>query len=79
MAKSKGRERDVERTVSRATFVKTLRRLADALEENENVSIQIKGERLRIPREADLSIEHEREGGTEELELQLKWKRVREK
>lgn len=68
-----GAERDVERGVSTAQFVKTLRRLADALEAGGSFRIQVLHERFTIPRDAALSIEHEVEDGHAELELQLRW------
>ena len=68
-------DRDEERGVSAQTFVRTLRRMADALEAGKPALIQVRGERIRIPQDAFLSIEHEREGGREELELQMKWER----
>jgi amphi-Trp domain-containing protein len=55
-------------------FVEKLRRLADALEKERPFTIQIAGERLRIPADALFNIEHEREGGENELEFQLLWK-----
>ena len=67
-------DRDEERGVSAQTFVRTLRRMADALEAGKPALIQVRGERIRIPQDAFLSIEHEREGASEELELQMKWK-----
>ena len=67
--------RDVERDMTTQQFVATLRRIADALEGDESVRIQVQGQRFRIPRDASLSIEHEAEGGNEELELQLRWTR----
>ncbi|HLT36809.1 MAG TPA: amphi-Trp domain-containing protein [Enhygromyxa sp.] len=67
-------DRDVERNINTAQFVATLRRIADALEGDESVRIQVLGKRFTIPKTASLSIEHEVEGGDEELELQLRWK-----
>lgn len=67
-------DRDVERDCTTATFVESLRRLADALEKGEPFRIQVAGKRFVVPAEAKLSIEHEAEGGSEELEFQLKWK-----
>ena len=66
-------KRDLERTYSRAQFVAKLRRLADALETRRPFTIQVAGERLHIPAKALFNIEHEREGGTDELEFQLRW------
>ncbi|MEO5843096.1 MAG: amphi-Trp domain-containing protein [Acidimicrobiales bacterium] len=54
-------------------YVAKLRRLADAVEKGESFRIQIAGERFRVPKHAQLSIEHERSGDTEEVELQLRW------
>ena len=67
------RNRDLERTYTRAQFVAKLRRLADALEAEGGFTIQVAGERLRIPADATFNIEHERAGGREELEFQLRW------
>ena len=66
--------RDVERDCPKARFIDTLRRLADALESDEPFRIQVANARFTVPGSATLSIEHEAEGGDEELELQLKWK-----
>ena len=66
-------ERDVERIASVPDFVANLRRLADALESGTSFRIQIAGERFRVPRYAELSVEHERSDDMEEVELQLRW------
>lgn len=68
------KNRDLEKTYSRAQFVAKLRRLADSLETKRPFTIQVAGERLRIGTDAVFNIEHERSGGEEELEFQLKWK-----
>lgn len=68
-------DRDVERNCTTESFVEILRRLADALARGESFRIQVDGARFTIPRGAALSIEHEVEGDTEELEFQLRWKR----
>jgi amphi-Trp domain-containing protein len=66
-------DRDVETITSVPEFVAKLRRLADALETGNSFRIQIAGERFRVPKRAELSVEHEREGNEEEVELQLRW------
>jgi amphi-Trp domain-containing protein len=70
----KPRARDIERTYSRAQFVGKLRRLADALETGAPFTIQVAGERLRLPADVSFNIEHERSGGLDELEFQLRWR-----
>jgi amphi-Trp domain-containing protein len=67
--------RDVEKVYAVKDFVAKLRRLADALEQQQPFTIQVANERFTIPADADISIEHERTEDVEELEFQLKWKR----
>ncbi len=61
--------------VSAAVVHCKLRRLADALEQGQQFDIQIAGERIYVPVDAVINIEHEREGDEEEIEFQLKWQR----
>jgi amphi-Trp domain-containing protein len=74
MANRTKTKRDVLRTVKRREFISKLRKLADALETGERMILQVRGERIRVPRDAEMSIEHEREDGEEELEFQLRWR-----
>ena len=67
------RPRDIERTYSRAQFVAKLRRLADAIEAKEPFTIQVASERLRVPADAAFNVEHERGGGVDEIEFQVRW------
>ena len=67
-------ERDVERNYSVAEFAAKLRRLADALEAEKPFRIQVAGERVNVPRRAEISVEHERGESEEEVEFQLKWR-----
>jgi amphi-Trp domain-containing protein len=66
-------DRDLTRTYTRAQFVAKLRRLADSIETARPFTIQVAGERLRIPADARFNIEHERTGSEQELEFQLLW------
>lgn len=66
-------DRDLTRTYSRSQFVDKLRRLADAIESEKAFTIQVAGERLRVPASAAFNIEHERSGDSQELEFQVIW------
>ncbi len=66
-------ERDVEKAYSTTETVAKLRRLADALETGQPFRIQVAGERIRVPKRARFSVEHERGSDEEEIEFQLKW------
>ena len=66
-------DRDLEKAYSPKQTAAKLRRLADALEQGKAFTIQVAGERIRIPAGTDFSLEHEREGDAEELEFQFKW------
>ena len=73
--KRQKKDRDLEKAYPTRRFIEKLRRLADALENGERFTIQVAGERINVPADAIVNIEHEREGKEEELEFQLKWKR----
>lgn len=66
-------DRDLTKSYSRTQFVAKLRRLADAIESERAFTIQVAGERLRIPADAVFNIEHERGDSQQELEFQLIW------
>jgi amphi-Trp domain-containing protein len=66
-------ERDIEKVYSKDEFIAKLRRLADAIEQNENFRISIAGEAIYVPDRATFSIEHERGDGEHEIEFQIKW------
>jgi amphi-Trp domain-containing protein len=77
MAKTKKKsERDVEKVYPTKQFVAKLRRLADCIEQDKRFRIQIAGERVSVPPDAVINIEHEREGRREEIEFQLKWRSI---
>ncbi|MDX1493500.1 MAG: amphi-Trp domain-containing protein [Longimicrobiales bacterium] len=71
MAKKKAR--DVTKTYTAKQFVSKLRRLADSIENDKRFRIQVAGERVSIPSDATISVEHEREGQEEEVEFQIRW------
>jgi amphi-Trp domain-containing protein len=75
MAKAPAKKsRDIEKGYARSQFVAKLRRFADSVEQGEAFSIQIAGDRINVPARAVFNIEHERSGGEEEIEFQIKWK-----
>ena len=73
--KKKKTRRDVEKMYTKTEFIKKLRRFADALEVGKKFSIQIAGEKISVPKNAIINIEHEREKGAEEIKFQVKWEK----
>ena len=67
------KSRDIEKVYTAKQFVSKLRRLADAIENDERFRIQIAGERVSVPPDAMISVEHERSGSEEEVEFQIRW------
>ena len=67
------KDRDIEKSYTTKQMAAKLRRLADCLEEGKPFRIQVARERIQIPAHAVFNIEHEREGGSEEIEFQFKW------
>ena len=75
MAQRKSRpKRDVEKDYPARQFAAKLRRLADCIEGGKRFRIQIAGERISVPPDATINLEHERGKTNEEVEFQLKWK-----
>ncbi|MFZ2154189.1 MAG: amphi-Trp domain-containing protein [Candidatus Moraniibacteriota bacterium] len=70
----KTKSRDIEKVYSKKEFIQKLRRLADALEKDKKFIIQVAGEKIYVPKEAVINIEHEKGKSEEELEFQIKWK-----
>lgn len=66
-------DRDIEKNYPMPEFVEKLRRLADAIENGDRFQIDIAGERISVPVRARYNIEHERDGGDEEIEFQISW------
>lgn len=69
----KNKKIDIEKVYTKGEFIKKLRRLADSLEKGSKFSIQVVGEKINIPQNAIINIEHEKEKDKEELEFQIKW------
>lgn len=67
------KKRDIEKNYPLPDFIAKLRRLADALENGEKFAIQIAGKRIYVPVRAIYTVEHEKTGGEEEIEFQIKW------
>ena len=72
-ARKKRGTRDIERDYPAKQFVAKLRRLADCIESGQRFRIQIAGERVSIPPDATINLEHERGPAEEEIEFQLRW------
>lgn len=70
----KKRKRDITKAYSLKQFISKIRRLAKGLEKGKQFTIQIAGERIRVPKSAKVNIEHEREKDLEEIEFQITWK-----
>lgn len=70
----KKRKHDIEKDYPVQQFIRKLRRLADCLEQGKRFQIQVAGQRVAIPAAAIITIEHERDDNSEELEFQLKWR-----
>ena len=73
---AKMQERDVEKTYGREETIEKLERLVASLKAGKAFEISVAGERLYVPAHAEISIEHEREDGVDELEFQLRWTRA---
>ena len=66
-------KRDVEKAYAVKQFAAKLRRLSDCVENGKSFRIQVAGQRVSIPSDARVSVEHERGTSEEVVELQFTW------
>ena len=67
-------EIEVEKGYSNKQTAEKLRRLAEALEQGKEFEIQVKGQRIYVPADAEIDFEYERTENVHELEVEIKWK-----
>jgi amphi-Trp domain-containing protein len=67
-------EIEVEKGYSNKATAEKLRRLAEALEQGTAFEIQVKGQRIYVPADAEIDFEYERTENVHELEVEIKWK-----
>lgn len=63
----------MEKKYSQGAYIAKIKRLIESLEKGETFSIQVKGKKIRIPADSEISIEYEKDGKKNELEFQIKW------
>lgn len=56
--RKQGAKRDIEKVYPVRQFVAKLRRLADCIEHGKRFQIQVAGERVSIPPNATINLEH---------------------
>lgn len=67
-------EIEVEKGYSNKATAEKLRRLAESIEQGKAFEIQVKGERIYVPADAEIDFEYERTENVHELEVEIKWK-----
>ncbi len=67
-------EIEVEKGYSNKATAEKLRRLAESIEQGKAFEIQVKGQRIYVPADAEIEFEYEREENIHELEVEIKWK-----
>jgi amphi-Trp domain-containing protein len=67
-------EIEVEKGYSNKQTAEKLRRLAEALETGKEFEIQVAGQRIYVPADAEIGFEYERTENIHELEVEIKWK-----
>ena len=63
----------MEKKYSKKMHIAKMKRFIASLERGKSFSIQVKNKKIRIPADAEISIEFEKEGKENELEFQVKW------
>jgi len=66
-------EIEVEKGYSNKQTAEKLRRLAESIEQGKAFEIQVKGQRIYVPADAEIEFEYERTENVHELEVEIKW------
>ncbi len=66
-------DREADKSISKQAFINKLRRLADALEGEKPFLVQVKGEKVYVPKKATYHLEFENKKG-KSFDLAVKWK-----
>jgi amphi-Trp domain-containing protein len=66
-------EIEVEKGYSNKQTAEKLRRLAESIEQGKAFEIQVKGQRIYVPADAEIDFEYERIENVHELEVEIKW------
>lgn len=64
----------MEKKYTKKMYIAKMKRLIKSLEKNKPFSIQVKNKKIKIPANAEISIEFEKDPDECELEFQVKWK-----
>lgn len=62
----------MEKKYSQKAYIAKIKRLIESLEKGKAFTIQVKGKKIRIPANSEISIEYEKDRKNE-LEFQIKW------
>ncbi len=68
---------EIEKGYEKKQIAAKLRRLAEALEGGRAFEIQVAGQRIYVPADAEIVFEYERGEDEDELEVEIKWSRRR--
>ncbi len=69
---------EFEKNLDRKQTIVLLRRLADALEKNDNCSVSIGDDSIQLFSDPDIEVEYELDEDNAELEIEMKWLREKE-
>jgi amphi-Trp domain-containing protein len=67
-------KKEIEKKYTKKQTVKILERLVDSLAKDKNFRIQIKGNKVYLPKESEVEIEYEKDKNGEKIEIEIKWK-----
>jgi|GEM_PF-1873936 len=65
--------KEIEKNYTKGQAVKILKRLSDSLGKNKAFRMQIKSNKVYIPKESEIEIEYEKEKNKEKIEIEIEW------
>lgn len=65
--------KEIEKKYTKKKTIKILKRLVDSLAKDKNFRMQIKGNKVYIPKESQIEIEYEKDKKEDKIEIEIKW------
>lgn len=65
--------KEIEKKYTKKQMIKILERLVESLGKEKAFKMQIKGQKVYIPKESEIEVEYEKEKGKEKIEIEIKW------
>jgi amphi-Trp domain-containing protein len=66
-------KKEIEKKYTKKQTIKILERLVSSLKREKSFKIQIKGNKVYVPKDSEIEIEYEKDKNKEKIEIEIEW------